>query len=373
MNVSTKDIPKAAFKVWQSGVEDHIGEYQKSKGLNKNSEGPAVLVQTMLDPRCAGVAFSADPVSGRRDHIVISAIAGLADRLVNGEEDGETYQVDKSSGEVIQKPDKGLLSNKDIEKIKDLCIQAEQYFGRPQDIEWAIVGRTLYLLQSRPITTPLRPLAIKDNAKIILDNSNIVESYPGLVTPLTFSFAQYAYSRVYRQFVSILGVSPAKVRSNAWVFDNMLSRVNGRVYYNLLNWYRALSLLPGFSINRDFMETMMGVDDPLPEETARSIGPEPATRFAKVREYLSLIRVSGRLLKETIRMRWTRERFMDRLNNALSNSDDELEGLSLRALAAEYRRVESLVLDQWDAPLINDFLCMIAFGLSRSLMEKWGG
>ena len=73
------------------------------------------------------------------------------------------------------------------------------------------------------------------------------------------SFAQYSYARVYRQFVALLGVKPDIVRENSAIFDNMLSRINGRVYYNLLNWYRALTLLPGFSINRDHMEVMMGV------------------------------------------------------------------------------------------------------------------
>ena len=63
------------------------------------------------------------------------------------------------------------------------------------------------------------------------------------------------------------------------VFENLLGRIDGRVYYNLVNWYRALALLPGFAINRAHMETMMGVGEPLPaaiaDSSRRSTAPEP--------------------------------------------------------------------------------------------------
>ena len=72
-------------------------------------------------------------------------------------------------------------------------------------------------------------------------------------------------------------------------------------------------------------------------------------------------------------MRWTRAAFMRRLNSALVRPEAELNALPLSTLAAEYRTIEAKVLDQWDAPLINDFLCMFAFGGSRKLIEKWAG
>jgi len=64
---------------------------------------------------------------------------------------------------------------------------------------------------------------------------------------------------------------------------------------------------------------------------------------------------------------------MRRLNIALASPETELDTLPLSALAVEYRTIEAQVLDQWDAPLINDFICMFAFGGSRKLMEKWAG
>ena len=77
----------------------------------------------------------------------------------------------------------------------------------------------------------------------IWDNSNIVESYSGVTTPLTFSFAREIYEHVYGQFCRLMGVPGARDRAREDVFRNMLGLVRGRVYYNLLNWYRVLALL----------------------------------------------------------------------------------------------------------------------------------
>lgn len=370
LNVAPQHIPREAHKVWKSGDTENIRSYRASKGLSNADPHPAVLIQTMIAPRCAGVAFTADPVTGQRDKIVISAVAGLAEALVNGDVDGETYQV--INGSVIG-PEKGVLSPQDVEKLITLCEVIESHFGTPQDIEWAFDDARLYVLQSRPITTPLRGATLPDTQPIVFDNSNIIESYPGLVTPLTYSFAQYAYARVYREFVALLGVKPVVIRENSAVFDNMLARIDGRVYYNLLNWYRALAFLPGFSTNRDHMEGMMGVDLPLPPEIAATIGPPPATGLKKIGETLSLFKIAGRLMFESIRLPRTRAAFIARLNLVLESGEDGLNEMPLSALAAEYRRIEADVLDRWDAPLINDFICMIAFGLSRKLMEKWAG
>jgi pyruvate,water dikinase len=208
----------------------------------------------------------------------------------------------------------------------------------------------------------------------VFDNSNIVESYPGVVSPLTFSFASYAYARVYMAFVALLGVAPEVIRANRNVFENMLVRVEGRVFYNLGNWYRALALLPGYRLNRSYMETMMGVGAPLPEAVAARIGAAPATGTAKLREYARIARVLFGLVREAWKLPATGRDFRARLDRALAaTTADRLQAMALTDLAAEYRRIESDLLDRWDAPIVNDFLCMIAFGASRRLLERWLG
>ena len=368
LNVAGPAVIAAAAQVWASGFGDTVQTY-RAKRSGGAAEAPAIIVQRMIDATAAGVAFSANPVSGLRGEVVISAIAGLGERLVAGEVDGETWVF----GAAVTAPDaQAVLTPEQARRIADLARRAEATFGAPQDIEWAIDAQGLHILQSRPITTPLRPVPADDNHLTIFDNSNIIESYPGMVSPLTYSFAMHVYDRVYRAFVDLLGVPAATVAGHADIFANMLGRVDGRVYYNLGNWYRALALLPGFALNRGYMETMMGLSEPLPQALTATIGPPPAKGFARVLEYLRVVRVGGGLLWQAVRLPRTRARFYDRLNAALG-SDLDLATAGPTALAAQYRRIEADLLDRWDAPLINDFLCMIGFGTSRRLLEKWLG
>lgn len=373
LNVSADDIPGACWNVHKSGSEGHVAGYRQNRGLSADTGSPAVIVQQMVNARCAGVAFTADPVSGRRDRIVISATEGLGDRLVNGEVDGETITLDKESLLPLAALDCQVLTAQNIRELGELAVRVETDFGCPQDIEWAFDRDTLYLLQARPVTTVLRDLPHADESLMVFDNSNIVESYPGLVSPLTYSFAQYAYSRVYRAFVRLVGINEDAVRQNSAVFDNMLTRIDGRVYYNLGNWYRALALLPGFSLNRSYMETMMGLNQPLPESLVAAMEGRPLSGIARWREMLRVGGVGIRLLFESARLNQTVAGFYKRLGRALAEPATKLDQRPLSELAQEYRRIESDLLDRWDAPLINDFLCMIGFGASRKLLEKWIG
>ncbi len=374
LNVAHDDVASAARRVWLSGHTQSLKDYRTSRGLTADGGAPAVIVQRMADARAAGVAFSADPVSGRRDRIVISAIAGLGDRLAGGEEDGEQYIVDALSGAIIAQPDGSrVLSPADIAALSSLIARVAKSFGSPQDIEWAFEGERLYLLQSRAITTALRAPLNADDTLTIFDNSNIVESYPGFVSPLTYSFAQYAYARVYRAFLAVCGVDSERIRLNSSALENMLGRIDGRVYYNLINWYKLLALLPGFSLNRSHMESMMGVGEPLPKSIADALAPPPAKGLAAIGEWTRVARMALSLTVEGIRLPRTIARFYERLNRALATDPATINAMSLSALAAHYRSIEADLLDRWDAPLINDFLCMIAFGSSRKLLERWLG
>jgi rifampicin phosphotransferase len=191
----------------------------------------------------------------------------------------------------------------------------------------------------------------------------IVESYPGLVSPLTFSFAVMAYARVYRSFLRMVGVPRRVIDAHASDLANMLSPVDGRIYYNLGSWYRLLSVLPLFSRNRQSMETMMGVSQPIPEEASG------ATRRSGM---IAAMRLIFGLLREAVLLRRTRSRFMARIAASVPAGGlaEDLANMPLSALASEYRRIEAALLDRWDAPIVNDFLCMMAYGGSRWAGEK---
>jgi len=69
----------------------------------------------------------------------------------------------------------------------------------------------------------------------------------------------------------MMGVSDRVIRDEEQTFANMLGLVRGRMYYNLLSWYRVLALLPGYQVNRRFMEQMMGVKEALPDALATEV------------------------------------------------------------------------------------------------------
>ena len=111
----------------------------------------AVLIQPMIPAQAAGVAFTADPVSGEH-HTVIEAVDGLGDRLVSGAADPERWTV-ALSGMIESPPEQNVLTTEQARLIGDLARRVEEHQGTPQDIEWAIADGSVWLLQARPITT----------------------------------------------------------------------------------------------------------------------------------------------------------------------------------------------------------------------------
>ena len=372
LNVVAKEVPEKVREVWCSAFSDHVTHYRKAFS-NSVEWIPAVIVQRMVKADIAGVAFSADPVTGNQNRCVINATLGLADKLVSGEVNGDTYHTSRSGKIETQNlnDEAPVLNQETISEIVELLIKVEEHFGSPQDIEWAVEDGKLFLLQARPITS-LSRLSLIGKQVTIWDNSNIIESYSGVTSPLTFSFARYVYEHVYIEFSKLMGVGANKIEHENNTFRNMLGFVNGHVYYNLLNWYRVLALFPGFKMNRRFMEQMMGVKEPLPEDIMKNIVPVQLSSWEKITDGFSFARTLGGLIWHQVKLSKTIRRFYKRLNNALSSSE-ALEKLSLDQLGNEYRTLESKLLKKWDAPLINDFLCMIAFGLSRKLLEKYAG
>jgi pyruvate,water dikinase len=117
----------------------------------------AVLVQQMVEAEVAGVAFSANPLTGNRDEVRVSATRGLGDKLVSGAIDADEWLVTHEHATVIAQPQKAIGPEL-ARRVAALARKAEAARLAPQDIEWAVAGDRLWLLQSRPITAlPVAP------------------------------------------------------------------------------------------------------------------------------------------------------------------------------------------------------------------------
>ncbi len=140
----------------------------------------AVLVQRLVRPRLGGVLFGNDPVSGRTDRTVIVAVEGGPHRLVSGEVEGRRIAVDRSGRVRDSDGDaEPVLSTAERRRLLALARRAHRTFGGPQDIEWAIDGGDVLLLQSRPITT-----AAAVGVGPLLGPGPVAETFPDPLRPL---------------------------------------------------------------------------------------------------------------------------------------------------------------------------------------------
>lgn len=382
--LNVKDEPhlwQAVADVVNSAWSERARAYRQEKQI-EGQVVPAVIVQRQIDAPISGVAFTVNPTYPAE--MAIHTVAGLGVGLVNGElEPTETY-LGRTSGEIVhqqlrvvneryapsaesgiertESDDDAQLSPALLADLYQTAMRVEQQMGGPQDIEFCVADDQLYLLQSRPITVPIAE-------PVVYDNSNIQESYCGVTTPLTFSFAQRAYATVYRQTMHVLGLPPAIVQAHHQTVSNLLGLVKGRIYYNINHWYRGLQLLPSFRQNKADMERMMGLQEPVDfvEDHSKSLAQKA--------------RVLPRLLATLVRLRYRFSRLERDVKQFQVHFTQHfnafyalpLSSLSLRELWDEKGKLDIQLLSRWTTPIINDFYVMMKNGAALRALKKTGG
>jgi pyruvate,water dikinase len=179
LNVKGKDnVVKAVKKCWASLFEPRAIFYRVEKGFKHSRVAISAVVQVMVESEKSGVAFSVDPISQDKNKIVIEAVYGLGEAIVSGEVTPDKYILHKGLLKIIDKKiskQEKMLVRSDggnewkkvdaelvnLQKIPDPQIirlgkivrDIEKHYKFPQDIEWAIYGSDIYIIQSRPITT----------------------------------------------------------------------------------------------------------------------------------------------------------------------------------------------------------------------------
>ena len=168
----------AVVRCWASLDGEVAVEYRRQSGLAIDDARMAVVVQQMVPADISGVAFSANPVTGALDEVVINSSWGLGESVVSGTVTPDTYTVQKSGSNVVSSQiaskarmtvskgdgaeevdvprimrDQPSMSDDQAREVARLALSLEHTEGRPVDVEWAIFDGTLYLLQCRPITT----------------------------------------------------------------------------------------------------------------------------------------------------------------------------------------------------------------------------
>lgn len=203
LNISgRKDVEEHIKKCWASLFTERAVIYRIQSGFSQKTVKLAVVVQRMITSEASGILFTADPLTGNRNHIRIDAGFGLGEALVSGLINPDSYTYDKKTLKVLtsQVKDKKLaiypkrdggtekreldaehsgarvLSDEQITELVTLSMKVEDHYGTPQDIEWGLENSKFFLLQARPITTlyplPQSPRGRKD-ARIYISLGHI--------------------------------------------------------------------------------------------------------------------------------------------------------------------------------------------------------
>ncbi len=204
---SREELFAAIERCVASALASHADSYRERMG--SAGGGMAVVVQRLVEARAAGVVFTCDPASGDRSRIVVEAVLGLGDRLVGGAETGERWTVLRG-GDVAQRPaSPAALDDREAAEVARLALAAEDAFGMPVDVEFAVdrEGR-IWLLQARPISAVGGAgdgfeFDTETSEEDEWTSANVQEVLPGLLTPLTITLfeetSHEAYTRSYQR------------------------------------------------------------------------------------------------------------------------------------------------------------------------------
>jgi phosphohistidine swiveling domain-containing protein len=305
-------------RCWASLWTERAFDYREKNGYPHDKAAMAVVVQQLVAADAAGVIFTADPVSGSRDRIIIEACWGLGEALVSGKVTPDRFVIDRAdlriversvstksvevafspTGSPVERPvpparaDKPSISDATAQKLARLALKAERVFETPQDIEWAAAGPNLFLLQSRPITTiasPQRRTGAEARSwedRQVWSNTNTAEVLPGVLTPLVWSTVGEYIAALLGGVIERIGISFG---------DNpFMGEVAGRVYTNLNTFTGMVRRMP--FANRMGQAQMFGGQDLKPEDRARlELGADDLPDI-KVSPLKTLVKLPGFLL-----------------------------------------------------------------------------
>ena len=364
-------------KAEQGKAEQEKAEQKKAEQRKVGSSVETVIIQEMLFPEKSGVLFTKNP-KGLLSEMVAVLGQGLGDKVVEDQENVLTYHyfpgeslyqegklrdnymgdekdadLEKASRIRLENENFAdskkdhragtiVLTEKELKTLFTLGERIEQLFQKPMDIEFAIEGGKIYILQAREITTLDTHLPIR-----ILDNSNISESFPGICLPLSVSFAKEMYSGIFtslgRRFLG------KKVSSYKELFQRMVGEFSGRMYYEISSWYDILRLLPFSKKIIPVWQGMLGVSN---EEI--SFSKKKPSFFLKCRIaflFCYYFLVSQRKMKALDRF------FKERYASYTKQVEDEED---VKALFSLFLKMKEDLLREWDITLMNDMVSFIS-------------
>jgi len=262
----------AVKKCWASLWTARAIAYRIKNNIDQNTVALAVVVQEMVDAEAAGILFTANPINGHRDEVVINAAWGLGEAIVGGLVSPDTIIAEKATGkvksyEVAEKTvltvqtEKGtseeplndsrrsskVLNEAQVSELVDIARRIESHYGRPQDIEWCRANYRFFIVQSRPITA----MAEVPNEwtlpypKGIYMRTSIADLMPSPLSPLFATWAMPTLTDQMKPLCKRMGLGEPVWPEDFYTSINRYAYVN--VGYPLKTWWWMIArMLPAY-------------------------------------------------------------------------------------------------------------------------------
>lgn len=426
LRVPRGEVCARVREVLDSGERPEHVAYCQAHGIDSAALQMHVIIQEMVEPDISGILFTANP-QGILNESVIVCGKGSGDQVVEDRADATTYYYNLSDKSCYyeQTGASPLLTEEEIENLitssqkikellnlksreescrsfdkdmvrdlgrglgkdsgrsldedivrdsgrglgkgsvrsldKDMGRSPDQDMDKDFDIEFAIQNHNVYFLQARPITSIDRTAPA-----IILDNSNIVESYPGITLPLTQSFIRDAYHQVFKSLLLHLTGEPETVARIDDNLKHMVDMANGRVYYRISNWYDVLLFLPFSSRLIPIWQEMMGVRDKKVSSAhlaADSGRQDKVRRSTRLKVAWSFVRFLLTCPKEMDKLDLYFQEIIRRFEALETDTEDN------RILLKHYHELKDMTVERWDITLVNDMYGFLFTGLLKSRLK----
>ncbi len=352
LNVERKDIPERIIDCVCSLYNENVLDYMEKAGLDIGQLQMNVIVQRMVNADVSGILFTANP-QGILNESVIVAGRGLGENVVSDRIDTTSYYYSLTDDIYYYDGKENLLSD---EMVRELILTSKKicgFIGEYTDIEFAIENDELFILQARPITT------VSAEHPLLFDNSNIVESYPGLSLPLTVSFVEMVYAGVFKDAARRLLKNEKELRKHYNILENTVGTSNGRLYYNLNSWYSAIKFLPFSKKIIPVWQELVGVKYKDYDDSANKIN-----LIVKGSVYFNTL---WELINAPKNMKKLSDRFEEIKEYVYRRFKEDMNEKEILEL---FDKIQDQLLSCWGVTLINDTYAFIFTGMLKSRLKK---
>ena len=355
LNVPMNLVVEKINKCRESVFSENVALYCKQQGITEEIS-MSVIVQQMVQGDYSGVMFTANP-QGLLNESVIVIGEGSGDGVVEERVSTTSYYYNNTDRLFYYESMEGspVIGREVIEELIGYSDKLKELFGEYLDIEFTIKNGQIYILQIRHITT------LKGSKTTILDNSNIVESYPGITLPLTQSFIEYAYYSVFKGVAFRCLKNKKMVEKYDWVFRQMVGSANGRVYYKISNWYTVIKFLPFSKKIIPVWQEMMGVSNKEHDDEKNNI-----SVIQRIKVYINAVYEAFHVQKGMEKLNAS----FDRIEKLFyENYHEDKEN---RELVNLYNAIGDAVLKDWDITLLNDMYGFVFTALLKRKLKQIG-